>query len=62
MEARLDALLSDRALVERIGMDCGIHAAAHSWKAAVDGFEDALVAVRTATRGRRTAAASRSAR
>ena len=49
LERRLDALLSDRSLVERMGMDCGIHAAAHSWKSAVDGFEDAL---RTVARGK----------
>ena len=48
--ARLDALLSDRALVDRMGLDCGIHAAAHSWKSTIDGFEDALLAVH---RGRR---------
>jgi glycosyltransferase involved in cell wall biosynthesis len=64
LEARLDALLSDRSLVERMGMDCGIHAAAHSWKAAVDGFEDALMAVRASGgAGRRASATSaRSAR
>lgn len=42
LERRLDALLSDRSLVERMGMDCGIHAASYSWKSAIDGFESAL--------------------
>ncbi len=52
--SRLDALLSDRALVERLGLDCGIHAAAHSWKSTIDGFEDALYVVhRSRRRGNR---------
>ncbi len=38
----MDELLSDRARVEDMGLDCRMHAAAHSWKVTVDGVEAAL--------------------
>lgn len=40
-----ERLLEDRALAQHMAISCEIHAASHNWKAAVDGFEDALFAV-----------------
>ena len=38
----VERIITDRALAERMSIACGVHAAAHSWKATVDGFEDAI--------------------
>jgi glycosyltransferase involved in cell wall biosynthesis len=38
-------LLRDRELAGRMAFSCEVHAAAHSWKAAIDNFEQALVDV-----------------
>lgn len=42
MRQATERLLKDRALAQHMAISCEIHAASHNWKAAVDGFEDAL--------------------
>lgn len=38
-------ILEDRLLAQRMAESCGVHAASHSWKSAVDSFEDLVLRV-----------------
>jgi glycosyltransferase involved in cell wall biosynthesis len=45
---KTETLLSDRGLADMMAMSCRVHAAAHTWKSAVDGFETVLLNVAAA--------------